>query len=392
MKLRKLSSAALSAVATLSALIISSSSSQPMFAQAPSAQTSERNDQSGTHPGTKLITLTKPLSYPDGRPAARYRLAAEDYGIVLRHGGGSLGCDSLGARDIWVWRHDKTYFMHYDGAGARGWLTCLATSSDAVSWKTHGPALQLGVPGARDAASASYGVTFQDKNIWHMFYLGTPHTSPPPDLVPAFPYLTMKAEGSSPTGPWKKRYDVTPFTPKPATYYSATASPGHIIPQKAGYLMFFSASTDNPILRTIGVARTRDLNSSWTIDAHPILPATEQVENTSLFFQEETRTWFLFTNHVGLKGGLEYTDAIWVYWTKNLEKWDSSHKAVVLDGSNCSWSKEIIGLPSVVKVGSRLALFYDGYAGRGIPKGASSHMQRDVGLAWINLPLLVEGQ
>ncbi len=155
--------------------------------------------------------------------------------------------------------------------------------------------------------------------------------------------------------------------------------------------MFFSASTDKPILRTIGIARTRNLDGSWKIDARPIVPAAEQVENTSLYFQEETGTWFLFTNHVGVKNGLEYTDAIWVYWTKDLERWDRRHKAVVLDGSNCRWSREIIGLPSVVKVENRLALFYDGYAGHGIPQGAASHMRRDVGLAWLDLPLLTNG-
>lgn len=354
------------------------------------AERGASEDQSQKHTGTAVAALAAPIVYPDGRPAARFRLEARDAGIVFRHGKGPGGCDSLGARDIWVWRVGSTYYMHYDGAGARGWLACLATSSDAVSWKAHGPALNLGNPGERDAASASYGVTYLDKGKWHMFYLGTPHTSPPPDLVPAFPYLTMKAEGLNPTGPWRKQYDVTPFTPKAGTYYSATASPGHIVPQKSGYMMFFSASTDNPILRTLGIARTHDLNSSWTIDANPILPAAEQIENTSLYFQEQTRTWFLFTNHVGLKNGLEFTDAIWVYWTKDLEKWDSNQKAVVLDGANCTWSKEIIGLPSVVKVGDRLALFYDGYAGKGIPPGASSHMRRDLGLAWIDLPLITE--
>jgi hypothetical protein len=201
----------------------------------------------------------------------------------------------------------------------------------------------------------------------------------------------MKAEGHSPEGPWTKRYDITPFSPKPGTYYSATASPGHIISCRNGFVMFFSASTDKPILRTIGIARTRNLDRSWKIDPRPIVPPAEQVENTSLYYQEETRTWFLFTNHVGVKNGLEYTDAIWVYWTKNFERWDPRHKAVVLDGSNCGWSKEIIGLPSVIRVGNRLALFYDGYAGQGIPRGAASHMQRDVGLAWLDLPLLTEG-
>ncbi len=343
-------------------------------------------------PGTRLTMIRQPVAYPDGRPSARYLLAAKDQGIVFKHGGGPRGCDSLGARDIWVWQHKGTYFMHYDGAGAKGWVACLATSQDATNWTVRGPALNFGNAGANDAASASYGVTFYDGKKWHMFYLGTPHTSPPPDLVPAFPYLTMKAEGRAPTGPWKKRYDITPFSPKPGTYYSATASPGHIIPGTKTFLMFFSASTDNPILRTLGVARTRDLDKSWTIDPQPIVPQAEQVENTSLYYQEQTGTWFLFTNHVGLKSGLEYTDAIWVYWTKDLEKWDSNHKALVLDGSNCTWSKEIIGLPSVVRVGDRLALFYDGYAGKGIPEGAASHMRRDIGLAWIDLPLITDAK
>jgi hypothetical protein len=342
--------------------------------------------------GTSLSIIHQPVSYPDARPSAHYLLAAKDQGIVLRHDNGPGGCDTLGARDIWVWQQKGTYYMHYDGAGAKGWLACLATSQDGVSWVARGPALTFGAAGQNDAASASYGVTFFDGRKWHMFYLGTPHTSLPPNLVPAFPYLTMKAESSAPTGPWKKRYDITPFSPKPGTYYSATASPGHVIAGKKEFLMFFSASTDNPILRTLGIARTRDLDKPWTIDTQPIVPQAEQVENTSLYYQEQTQTWFLFTNHVGLKNGLEYTDAIWVYWTKDLEKWNPDNKAVVLDGSNCTWSKEIIGLPSVVKVGKRLALFYDGYGGKGIPNGAASHMHRDIGLAWIDLPLQPDGR
>jgi len=358
----------------LSALILIAPPALVQFAQSQTA-------------GTKLKPVTYVSSYPDGRPAVRYRLDAKDHGIVFRHGGGPERCDALGARDVWVWQYDGTYYMHYDGAGPKGWLACLATSKNATKWKAAGPALDFGSPGEKDAASASYGVTFFDKQKWHMFYLGTPNTSPAPDLVPAFPYLTMKAEAHSPAGPWTKRYDIEPFTPQPNTYYSATASPGHVIPQKNRYLMFFSASTDKPILRTLGIARTVNLDAPWRIDPQPIVPPSEQVENTSLYYQAKTKTWFLFTNHVGLKDGLEYTDAIWVYWTKNPERWDPKNKAVVLDGSNCSWSKEIIGLPSVVRVGNRLAIFYDGYAGKGIPEGAKSHMNRDIGLAWLDLPL-----
>jgi predicted GH43/DUF377 family glycosyl hydrolase len=181
---------------------------------------------------------------------------------------------------------------------------------------------------------------------------------------------------------------VTPFRPKAGTYYSATASPGHVIARAGEYLMFFSASTDRPILRTLGIARTKNLDGSWRLDASPIVPATEQVENSSLYYESSTGVWWLFTNHVGLRDGLEYTDAIWVYWTADLDRWDPAHKAVVLDGRNCTWSPHIIGLPSVVKMGNRLAIFYDGNGSEKIPPGVKSHMNRDVGLAWLDLPLL----
>jgi predicted GH43/DUF377 family glycosyl hydrolase len=326
-------------------------------------------------------------AYADGRPAAQFRLEARDYGPVLRHGDGPGQCDYLGARDIWVWEQGGTFFMHYDGAGTNGWLACLATSSDLTHWIKKGPVLNLGRPGAEDSASASYGVTFSDGKSWHLFYLGTPHTTPAPDLIPAFPYLTLKARSPSPAGPWTKQRDVVPFRPKPGTYYSATASPGHVVRQGGEYLMFFSASTDQPILRTLGMARTKDLDGPWQLDPAPIVPAAEQVENSSLYYESATGVWWVFTNHVGLRDGLEYTDAIWVYWTADLNHWNPAQKAVVLEGRNCSWSRHIIGLPSVVKVGHRLAIFYDGNAADRIPPGVKSHMNRDVGLAWLDLPL-----
>ncbi len=335
------------------------------------------------------MPMAAPIRYPDGRPSARFRLPAADQGIVYRHGSGPDQCDNLGARDVWVWNNAGTYYMHYDGAGPKGWLACLASSTDLTHWDARGPVLDLGRPDQKDSASASYGVTFRQGRKWHMFYLGTPQVTPPPDLIPGFPYLTMKAEGTSPTGPWAKRYDVTPFSPKPGTYYSATASPGHVIGRRGEFLMFFSASSDAPILRTLGIARTRNLDKRWTIDPKPIVPPSEQVENTSLYHEKSTGTWFLFTNHVGLKDGLEYTDAIWVYWTQDLERWNPDHKAVVLDGSTCGWSKHIIGLPSVVQSGGRLAIFYDGNSSPEIPRGVKSHMARDIGLAWLELPLVI---
>lgn len=337
--------------------------------------------------GSPVAPAHTPRVYPDGRPAAAYRLEAKDHGVVLRHGDGPGECDTLGARDVWVYQAGDTYCMHYDGAGSRGWLTCLAVSSDLLHWTKKGPVLDFGQPGEDDSASASYGVTFQDGQTWHMFYLGTPNTTPAPDLVPGFPYLTRKAKSDSPTGPWTKQRDIIPFQAEPGTYYSVTASPGQIVRQGDEYLMYFSAASTPPIRRTLSIARTKNLDGPWTLDSEPIFPGTEQVENSSLYFEPTNQTWFLFTNHVGLDA-FEYTDAIWVYWSRDLNHWDPAQKAVVLDRGNCSWSRHIIGLPSVVQIGNRLALFYDGNADEKMPEGVKSHMDRDIGLAWLELPLV----
>ena len=331
-----------------------------------------------------IVFAIPPARYADGRPQATLRLKADDQGIVIKHGDGPGGCDARGAREAIVYEWQGAYYLHYDGAGPKGWLACLATSQDLVHWVKHGPVLEFGAPGREDSASASSPWVFFDGSQWHMFYLGTPNVTPAPDFIPSFPYLTMKAVGPSPAGPWRKQYEVTPFRTKPGTYYSSTASPGFIVKSGGQYLMFFSASTGLPtIKRTLSIARTRDLNGSWAIDAQPILPPAEQVENSSLYYEPATKTWFLFTNHIGInQWGSEFTDAVWVYWSRNLEKWDAERKAVVLDGNNCKWSHECIGMPSVIKMGKRLALFYDAPGGDSI-----SHMNRDIGLAWLELPL-----
>ncbi|MDP2335801.1 MAG: hypothetical protein Q8N05_05015 [Bacteroidota bacterium] len=324
-------------------------------------------------------------AYSDGRPIATLRMDAKDTGIVLRYGDGPDNCDILGARDVWVFMADGNYYMHYDGAGKKGWLCCLAISKDLVSWEKKGPILYFGKPFEDDSKSASYGVTYYDGNEWHMFYLGTPNTSAPPDLVPSFPYLTMKAKGNSPAGPWIKQKDVVPFRTRPNTYYSITASPGHVIRNNGEFIQFFSATTKkmgNPcVQRTLGIARTKDLDGSWKVDPQPIVPIEEQIENSSLYYEKGNKTWFLFTNHIGIDGG-EYTDAIWVYWSKNINKWNPENKAIVLDGQNCNWSAKCIGLPSVLAIGKRLALFYDAPGDKSV-----SHMSRSIGLAWLELPL-----
>jgi len=329
--------------------------------------------------------------YEDGRPAAVLRMEARDHGIVLRYGDGPDQCDILGARDVWVFEADGSYYMHYDAAGTKGWLSSLAVSKDLINWEKRGPILDFGKPGEDDEAAACYGVTYCDDKEWHMFYLGTPNVTSPPDLIPNFPYLTMKARGSSPSGPWIKQKSIVPFHTKPNTYYSITASPGHIIKDGEEYLQFFSATTRTTesqyVQRTLGIARTNNLNGSWSVDPTPMVPVSEQIENSSLYYEESIKTWFLFTNHIGIDEGNEYTDAIWVYWSKDLNKWDPEDKAVVFDGNNCTWSNKCIGLPSVVKADNQLALFYDAPGGN-----STSHMKRSVGLAWLELPLSIPGK
>ena len=328
--------------------------------------------------------------YPDGRPFCDLRMDAEEYGVVLHHGDGPNQCDILGARDVWVFEDNGIYYMRYDAAGPKGWLSSLAMSKDLVIWEKKGPILDFGKPGEDDSKSAAHGVTFyneQDKK-WHMFYLGTPNVSDPPDLIPSFPCLTMKAKGKSAAGPWFKQKNVVPFRTKPDTYYSITASPGHIIKNGGEYLQFFSATTykaDSPYpQRTLGIARTKDLDGTWTVDPKPLVPIEEQIENSSMYYEQSNQTWFLFTNHIGLDKELEYMDAVWVYWSKDLNNWDPENKAIVLDRQNCIWSIKCIGLPSVVHIGKRLPLFYDSPGDHN-----TSHMKRNVGLAWMDLPLTI---
>lgn len=317
--------------------------------------------------------------YPDGRPEATLRLEAIDQGIVLKHGDGPNRCDELGAREAIVFESNGTYYLHYDGAGPTAWLACLATSKDLEHWTKHGPILSLGAPGAPDSATATAPWVIQEGDEWHMFYMGSPHATPPPDRIPSFPYLTLKAKSVGPSGPWIKQPDVVPFHVQPGTYYAETASPGQVIKRGDGYLMFFSASMP----RTLAIAHTNDLDRPWRLDPQPILPRAEQIENSSLYYEPSNKTWFLFTNHIGLDERGEYTDSIWVYWSKNCEQWDPNDKAIVLDRKNCRWSHACIGMPSVIKVGNRLAVLYDAPGGDSV-----SHMGRDIGLAWLKLPLL----
>ena len=320
--------------------------------------------------------------YLDGRPEAKLRMEAKDQGIILRHGDIFGSLDVVGARNALIFKENDVYHLFYDGCGPGSCATCLATSRDLVHWEKNGRVFDNYKPGEMDYWTASPWV-YHENGIWHMFYLGGPNAT---HGFSAFPYLTFTAKSSSLAGPWIKQKEPI-LQIRDNTYYSATASAGCVVKHDGEYLQFFSSTTRKHghgcWLRTLGIARTKDLDGAWTIDPEPIVPIEEQIENSFLYYEPVCGMWFLFTNYIGrYEYGGEYTDAIWVYWTRDLNKWNPEHKAVVLDGSNCTWSKRCIGLPSVIPVGNRLAVFYDGPGGESV-----NHYCRNIGLAWLDLPL-----
>jgi len=75
------------------------------------------------------------------------------------------------------------------------------------------------------------------------------------------------------------------------------------------------------------------------LHAEPDRSARRAVENSSLYYERASRTWWLFTKPRGAADGLEYKDAIWACWTTNLDRLDPAHKAVVLDlNTTANWS------------------------------------------------------
>lgn len=327
-----------------------------------------------------------PRAYVDQRPSASWAVQAHDAGRVLLHGRGPGGSDLNGAREPIVTAVGDGYVLHYDGCAVGGWRACRAVSDDLIHWRLDGPVLDLGPSGSIDAGAAASPWVIEHGGLWHMFYLATPLTTGAPDYIPFVPYLTRRATAPSPLGPWTKQTGVAPFDPVPGTYYAGTAAPGHVFAHGGEFLQVFSGgatSGTGVFQRTLGLARTIDLAGAWSIDPTPLLPPSEQIENSSLYFEPANGLWFLFTNHVGITStGVEYTDEIWMYWSADPTRFDPARKAVVLDPGRSTWSKWVLGMPSVVRVGDRLAMLYDGCATPGY-----DHMHRDIGLAWLELPL-----
>ena len=178
--------------------------------------------------------------------------------------------------------------------------------------------------------------------------------------------------------------DVEVVSTEPDTYRSDTANPGYLFWYEEKLWTFFTCAQnltrpDGRVIhtRSLGMAHAPHPDGPWTVLDAPVLPQEEQIENSSLYHEESNGWWFLFTNHVGIDGNWdEWTDAIWVYCSRDPTSWDPGNKAVVLDGRNCTWSKQCIGMPSVIPVGDRLAILYDAPGGE-----RTDHMNRDIGLA-----------
>lgn len=308
------------------------------------------------------------------------RLDAKDEGVLLRHGDGPNQCDINGAREPTLIVEDGTYYLFYDGGGPKGWLACLATSTDMKTWVKHGPVLDFGAPGEVDAGGALSPWFFKEGDTWHMYYVTAEKTAGPPGHLAAGPYNSGHASSKSLTGPWIKTKGYVPIKPKPpgAGHPQGMAYPGHIVKKDDGeYLMFFGT------MGTIGVARTRNLTGEWVTDPQPFIDRHFDIENSSVYFEPENRTWFLFVNHIKSVNGVgAYTDSTWVFWTEDLEKWNSEKRAIALDGANCSWAESCFGMATVTKIGKRLALVYDA-----APGNSTDHLHRDIGLAWYDLPL-----
>ena len=307
---------------------------------------------------------------------ARYeaRLDATDAGRILWHGDGPGASDTRGMREPSIVQEDGKFYLFYDGCAEPAWLACLATSDDLKTWKKHGRMLSLGPIGSDDSGTASSPWMIKEEDTWHMFYVACPNVTPAPDFIPAGPYLTMKATAKSLMGPWTQHREFVPFRPKPGTHYALGAYPGHILKHKDEYMMFINGGQ--------AIARTSNLNEPWKIDEKPHLQSS--VENSSIYYEETNGYYWLFVNHIRMLPSA-HTDATWVYWSKDPNNWNERDRAVVLDGRNCSWSKTIIGMATVTKVGNRLALFYDANE-----QNVHHHMDRDIGLAWLDLPLTPE--
>jgi predicted GH43/DUF377 family glycosyl hydrolase len=351
----------------------------------------------------------------------KYVTTVQDLGIILRpdtKSADNYPNEGGGIREPILNKVDDTYYIFYDGAkpGANDkcyWCACLAKSKDLIHWQKLGKVLYASEelhPNSSEAVyqdfrSASSPWVYNENDKWYMFYVGAQFVSP--EGIPAVPYHTLPAIADSIEGPWRKvneepgKEKTVCFYSRKGTWNSATSSPGHVMqnPKWNGendqtnkrYFMFFSGCTDIPFyMRSIGLAQTNSLDTYdafdaatpnfWEVSANPLFPLKDDLENASIYYEEENGYYFMFVNHVFENA---YTNSIWVYWSKDVEYWDENNKAIVIDKFASTWAHGAIGLATVVRKDDRtLALVYDAVEGEG-----TGHLGRSIGLATLSLPL-----
>ncbi len=340
-----------------------------------------------------------------------YLPGVTDQGIVLRPdavGGANYTWDGGGVREANINREGNTYDMYYDGAATFGenlWRACLATSTDLIHWTKQGKKLNAAIDddptgaskGYRDWKSASSPWIIKEGATYYMFYLGC--LSVFGGGIPSSPYYTLLATSTSISGPWAKR-NYESGKEKHVPFYTDAlhecSAPGCVIvnPKWKGtgdilnkkYLLFSCGSFAESIVRTNDLSITDAYDAAspnfWTYDPQYLFPPEDCPENSSMYYEPANGYYFLFINHIRTPQK-DYTDAAWVYWTKDIDHWDQNNKAIVIDSSVSTWAKGAIGMPTVVKVDStKLAIFYDGCVGNG-----TGHLGRSIGLAYAKLPL-----
>lgn len=263
---------------------------------------------------------------------------------------------------------------HYDGCGDTGWLSCLAYSDDGgATWVKQGPKLKLGLAGSPYAASASASWVRYDGGLWHMFYLGAGRASGAPDRIPMGPYQTLRAQATSPYGPWTQAGGVV-----------LPGGPGPILRWGGRFWMYCSGAG-------LHLASTTNLRTgSWVREEATILPRSEGAENVALWWDSTTTgLWWLLTNRITTDPatGTAYTDAVVAYWNDDpLSGWSPDRKVVVLDRSNTGCGA--VGMPSVLATANgKMLLAYDGRPGPIGGPGRWDHMGRSGRLAVVDLPL-----
>ena len=316
---------------------------------------------------------------------------------IIEHGNAPEKCDLRGARDCFLFKDKEIFYLYYDAASEKSWGCCLARSTNLEKWELLGRVSFFG-KGIHEEG-AGYGPVHKFSNNYYMYYLSFIHIGEMG--VPGFPYLTGLAVAKHPAGPWEK-IATEPLIPlgNKGEPDSVCACAPHVHFINGKYRAFYSAQTTEPeILRGVGLATAEHPEGPWKKTPQPIIPGTEQVENPMLYYEQKLDLWFLWANRVishpkfGSKRrenswhAADYTDAIVVYWSKKFDRWDINNKSIALDNKSVKWVKGPIGLPGICIHNNKLYVVFDGCKNPISRDLENIHYNRDIGIAFYNLPL-----